>query len=108
MRILVVKFQIKPEFREEFLKLAIDDARGSNHDEPGCFQFDVVQDDADPNCIYFYEVYVDDAAFEAHTQTPHYARYRDGQKQEWHAAPVEVARCRNVYPPDGEWKRAHV
>jgi len=108
MRVLVVKFQLKSEFREQFLKLALDDAHGSSHDEAGCFQFDVLQDEADPNRIYFYEVYADEAAFEAHTQTPHYARYRDGQKQEWHAAPAEIARCWSVYPPDSEWKHAHI
>jgi (4S)-4-hydroxy-5-phosphonooxypentane-2,3-dione isomerase len=103
MHILVVKFQLKPEFREKFLEAAMDDARGSNHDEPGCLGFDVVQDDADQNRIFFYEVYKDQAAFKAHTEAPHYHRYRDTVSPDWYAAPVEIARGANIYPKDADW-----
>ncbi len=108
MRVLVVKFQLKPEYREQFLQLAREDAHGSNHDEPNCLQFDVAQDEADPNRIYFYEVYTDEAGFQEHLKTPHFARYRAGAKESWYTHPPEVARCWSLYPPDAEWKHAHV
>ena len=34
--------------------------------------FDVSQDRVDPELIYLYEIYRDDAAYEAHTQTAHF------------------------------------
>ena len=74
---LIVSVHMKPEHRDAILKGAFEDARGSQNDEPGCRRFDVVIDDADPNHMYFYEVYDDDAAFTAHTQAPHFPAWRD-------------------------------
>jgi (4S)-4-hydroxy-5-phosphonooxypentane-2,3-dione isomerase len=73
---LVVSFQVKPDKRDQFLAAAEDDSICSVRDEPGCFRFDVIQDQNDPNRFTFYEVYQDDAAFQAHAQTPHFARWR--------------------------------
>jgi len=72
MRALFVTVRMKPEYRDQILKGALEDGRGSREDEPGCLRFDVFQDDSDPNTIYFYEVYRDDAALEAHRAAPHY------------------------------------
>ena len=72
MKVLFVTVRMKPEYRERILKGALEDGRGSREDEPGCLRFDVVQDDSDPNTIYFYEVYRDDAALAAHRAAPHY------------------------------------
>jgi autoinducer 2-degrading protein len=38
-------------------------------------RFDVLQDRADANHFFFHEVYRDEAALQAHTQTPHFARW---------------------------------
>ena len=46
--------------------------------EPGCHQFDVTVEQAEPNRVVLYEVYEDEAAFDAHLQTPHLATFRDG------------------------------
>ena len=72
MRALFVTVRMKPEYRDQILKGALEDGRGSREDEPGCLRFDVIQDDSDPNTIYFYEVYRDDAALQAHRASPHY------------------------------------
>ena len=77
-----VSVRVKPEKREQFLSVIEDDSICSVRDEPGCVRFDVLQDQSDPNRYYFYEVYHDEAAFQAHTQTPHLAR--------WRAAAAEV------------------
>src|SRR5512147_2270521 len=71
-----VKVRIKPEMREKFLKAIEADALGSERDEPGCLRFNVLQDEKDGNVYYFYEVYKDQAALEAHRNTPHYAIWR--------------------------------
>lgn len=102
MHIIVAKIQIKPEYREPFMELMVDDAKGSVENEPGCLHFSVIRDNADPNRIVLFEVYRDEAAFEAHKQTPHFIRWRDGV-QDWFAAPAEVIQGQNVFPPDQAW-----
>src|SRR4029453_18471304 len=59
-----VKARIKPEQRKRFLEAIEIDALGSERDEAGCYRFNVLQDDQDPNVYYFYEVYKDQAALE--------------------------------------------
>jgi (4S)-4-hydroxy-5-phosphonooxypentane-2,3-dione isomerase len=71
-----VKVRVKPEARERFLKAIEVDALGSERDEPGCLRFNVLHDQQDPNVYYFYEVYRDEAALEAHRAAPHYAVWR--------------------------------
>lgn len=104
MLVIIAKIQIKPEFRGRFMESMLDDARGSVENEPGCLHFSVVEDGEDPNRIYLFEVYRDQADFAAHQQTPHYLRWRDTVK-DWFAAPTEVIRGRNVYPPNEAWKK---
>jgi (4S)-4-hydroxy-5-phosphonooxypentane-2,3-dione isomerase len=61
-----VKVRVKPAERERFLKAIEVDALGSERDEPGCMRFNVLQDAQDQNVYYFYEVYRDEAALQAH------------------------------------------
>ena len=63
MFVIIAPIQIKEGHREAFIESMLDDARGSVENEPGCLRFDVIQDGADPNRIWLYEVYVDEAAF---------------------------------------------
>src|SRR5437868_10139847 len=71
-----VKVRVKPDARERFLKAIEVDALSSERDEPGCMRFNVLQDGQDQNVYYFYEVYRDEAALEAHRAAPHYAVWR--------------------------------
>ncbi len=66
MYAVVVPLKVKPEMREKFLAAALDDSTCSVCDEPDCLRFDVLQDNADPNRFFFYEVYRDENAFKAH------------------------------------------
>jgi (4S)-4-hydroxy-5-phosphonooxypentane-2,3-dione isomerase len=66
MLALMVTIKIKPGHHDAFMEAMLGDARGPAYDEPGCLRFDVVQDANDPNTIYLYEVYRDEAAIEAH------------------------------------------
>lgn len=98
-----IKVRIKPDQRQRFLDAIEVDALGSERDEPGCARFNVLQDVEDDNVYYFYEVYDDEAAVEAHRAAPHYAVWRavsgtlDG--------PVERIECRSVFPTDpAYWK----
>jgi quinol monooxygenase YgiN len=98
MYALLVSLKVKPERREEFLRAAEEDSRGSREDEPGCLRFDVMHDISDPDHYYFDEVYRDEAAFKAHTQAPHYQVWAAAVQAGVLAAPAEVARCMIVFP----------
>jgi (4S)-4-hydroxy-5-phosphonooxypentane-2,3-dione isomerase len=91
-----VKVRVKLEGREQFLKAIEVDAVGSERDEPGCMRFNVLQDDQDPNIYYFYEVYRDEAALEAHRAAPHYAVWRAAA--DTLDGPAEATRCQTVFP----------
>jgi (4S)-4-hydroxy-5-phosphonooxypentane-2,3-dione isomerase len=94
---LVVSLRVKPEKRDQFLAAAEDDSICSVRDEPGCVRFDVLQDNADQNHFYFYEVYRDEAAFQAHGQAPHFANWRKAA-EEVLAEPTNATRCATLFP----------
>jgi quinol monooxygenase YgiN len=94
---------VKPEHLAEFLEAVRHDAIHSEKDEPGCLRFDVVQDRDDPNRLYYYEVYKDQAALEAHRNTPHFKLYAEKTKA-WLAAPPERRFGKNLIPSDGAWR----
>ena len=123
-----VKVRIKPSTREAFLKAIEADALASERDEPGCLRFNVLQDEKDENVYYFFEVYRDQDALEAHRKTLHYASWREvadvlegpraaaytagairrlgGTRLQWLRRlvyvfglwPTEPTRCRPVFP----------
>ncbi len=104
MYALIVRFQVKPDCLNQFMTESLLDSQGSVGYEPGCLRFDVAQDEKDPNVVYFYEVYRDEAAFQAHTEQPHFFRWRDATK-DWSAAPATVYRAWTVYPPNEAWRK---
>jgi quinol monooxygenase YgiN len=76
--VVIAEFEVRPEGLERFLELARADAGQSVAREPGCHQFDVTLERGAPNRVVLYEVYDDEAAFDAHLQMPHLATFRDG------------------------------
>lgn len=75
--VVIAEFRVAAGKMEAFLAAALDDARTSLADEPGCRQFDVVCPEGSEDAVVFYEVYDDRAAFDRHLGTPHLARFRD-------------------------------
>ena len=99
-----VKVRVQQEQRERFLKAIEADAIGSERDEPGCIRFNVLRDQQDPNVYYFFEVYRDETALEAHRAAPHYAVWR-AASDTLDGAP-EATRCAPVFPADaGYWQK---
>ena len=95
---LFVKVKIKPEKREQFLAAIEDDAICSERDEPGCLRFNVLQDEADENVYYFFEVYRDKDALPAHQATPHYERWLKARAETVESAERTVTNT--VFPSD--------
>ena len=107
MYIIVAPIQIKEGHKEEFIEALLDEAGGSVNDEPGCLRFDVMQDAADPKRMWLYEVYQNEAAFQAHTQAPHFLKFRD-LSSEWRAEGTLQGAGRgatNIWPSDGDWAK---
>lgn len=76
MYCLLLKTQLKPGSYAAFMAAMGTNAAASVRDEPGCLTFDVLRDRSDPDRVWLYEVYVDEAAFEAHMQTAHFLASR--------------------------------
>lgn len=74
MQVLVVEFRILPAHREAFADAIKANALSSRESEPGCIQFDVCRDPADPGLFFLYELYRDEAAVQAHLGASHFLR----------------------------------
>lgn len=85
MLALVVEFRIKPEHIAAFDVAIAENARLSRETEPGCKQFDVCRDAAEPALFYLYELYDDEAAIQAHLASAHY-QHMNAQTTDWVAA----------------------
>jgi len=93
---------IKPGYRDKYIEAVKDNAVGATKNEPGCYRFDVLRDDSDPDRVYLYEVWQDEAALAAHGSSPHYKRLKE-IAGDWYARPVDVLRLSTVFPADEAW-----
>ena len=97
MFVLSVAVQVVPAHRDAFIAEAVANARATRAGEPGNFRFDLLQHAEDPDRFMLYEVYRDQASFEAHQKTAHYVRWRDTVK-DWMATPRQALRYRSLLP----------
>jgi (4S)-4-hydroxy-5-phosphonooxypentane-2,3-dione isomerase len=72
MEVLVVLFKIKPQFIEAFAGAIRENARLSLANEPGCRQFDVCINPAQPAEFFLYELYDSEQAIQAHLESGHF------------------------------------
>ncbi len=75
MTVRAIEVQVKPGRTEEFIAATLANHRGSLT-EPGVLRFDVLQSAEDPSSFLLYEVYRDEAAIQAHKETPHYQAWK--------------------------------
>lgn len=74
--VIMVEFQIRPEAVAEFRRLIAENAATSLAREPGCQRFDVLLPDGEAgDRIVLYEIYADDAAFDAHLRSEHFRQF---------------------------------
>jgi quinol monooxygenase YgiN len=100
---IFVTIQIKPGFRDQFIEASLGDAQGSVRDEPGCFRFDMLQADSDPNRFHLFEVYADAAALDAHRLAPHYTKWR-ATVQDWFDGDPQRIPMTTIFPSDEGWR----
>ena len=75
--VLFVELEIQADRLDVARPLMLANARAARETEPGCLQFDVIEDPDNPSLVRFYEVYKDQAAFEAHQQTAHFKAWME-------------------------------
>ena len=65
--------------------------------EPGCVIYRPHRSANDPDVFVFYEMYADDAAFDAHRKAPHLAAFRERREREGLTeGPVEIEILRSL------------
>lgn len=74
-KIVIVDFTTHAAHAEDFAAAITENATRSVAEEPGCHQFDVGRDPANPTAFFLYEVYENDAAFQDHLQSPHFKKF---------------------------------
>ena len=76
MFILLVQVQVKPELLAEFEPAILMNAQRSVERDPGCFRFDVLQQEGDPTRWVFYEVYENEDALVQHRASEHFLEFK--------------------------------
>lgn len=95
MYVVVAEFVIDPGQLEAFMPLIRKNAQSSIRDEPGCHQFDVCVSTNAATKILLYEVYDDDAAFEAHLASQHFKEFAPAVE------PMIIERSVRMFRRDG-------
>jgi len=73
--VIVVRFDVDPDFRERFIAAALLDGRDSIREEPGTHRFELVEDAETPNRFVLSEGYDDEAAFALHVAGRHFKEF---------------------------------
>ncbi len=74
---VLVEFRLKPGMRPAFRRLVDANARASARNEEACRRFDVLEPESQADCILLYELYDDQAAFQAHLTSDHYRSFAE-------------------------------
>ncbi len=67
-----VAINVKPEHQAAFVDASITVGQATVKEERGVFRYDVLRDADNPNRFYFYEIFRDKEAAEAHWETGHF------------------------------------
>jgi (4S)-4-hydroxy-5-phosphonooxypentane-2,3-dione isomerase len=82
---LDVQINVRPEYREEFLRVIKNNAKNSNLVEPLCLQYIYGEDESISNTFHFHEEYTGTdggrQGFDAHTQTAHFQAWEEFAQQ---------------------------
>lgn len=74
-RFNLVRITVKAEANEKFAQIVKTEMRESIEKENGVLALYATTDKDQPNQWYFFEIYANDAAYQAHRATPHFQKY---------------------------------
>lgn len=75
MKVIIVNIEVKPEFREDFIK-ETEFAQHKTLEEMGSIEYQICQDENDQNKFVLFECYASDEAIEEHKNTAHFKQWR--------------------------------
>ena len=75
---LAVKWTIK-EGELDAVLAALRPLTEASRAEPGCLMYQAHRDPENPNVLFLYEQYADEAAYQAHAESEHFQRYAVGE-----------------------------
>ena len=97
---IFVPIKVKPEHIAEFGQASVIEGQSAVRDEPGCYRFEVHTDRGDPAQFYFYEVFEDERAAQAHWQTENFKVWRETIDHMVDGAFGESVEMQTVFPSD--------
>ncbi len=62
----ILKFDVKPEHHDTFVRALVEHGRAAIPTEPNTLRFDVLVDQDDPNRVFLYEAYADPDGLATH------------------------------------------
>ena len=100
---VMVWFSVKPQYREDAIRISIDYAEESVSAVPGCRRHDVVQDEHDTSKFSYYKIFDDEQAFEDHTKTESFRAAHNDEVKTW-LVDGRLARTTPTFPTgDVHW-----
>ena len=96
MFVVTVEFSIHQQHEREFRETVLKQARNSLTLEADCHRFDVSIDARGGSRVFLYEQYTDEAAYQAHRQTPHYHEF-SSRVTDW-VAQKNIQTWHSLYP----------
>lgn len=96
---LLMQIDVKPEHCEAFIAAMSGHAQRARANGAGTVRLDVSVDNANPNRLFLYEAYMDEAAFKEHGQGASVAQFR-AESAGWAEASAVIGRATTVFPPD--------
>lgn len=69
---LAVTVTLAPDWRDRILTELRRNQVGARTAEPGCLRFDICTVEEQPDCLMLIEDYTDEAALQAHRDSPHF------------------------------------
>jgi quinol monooxygenase YgiN len=73
----MTKLIAQPGRKAELMEFLRWDAEATRSEEPGTLRFDVWEAPDEPNAVYLYEAFADQAAFEAHEASASFKKFVD-------------------------------
>ena len=89
---LNVILRIKPEAREKFLEVILNNQKGTLNKElePLALEYIFGEDANEPNVFHFHEKYLGEAGIAAHNAAPHFAVWEEFVQRDPYTSPPEV------------------
>jgi quinol monooxygenase YgiN len=95
---IFVAINVKSEHRDSFIKASNVEAQGSVSGEPGLFQFQMLVDDSNPNRFYFFEIFKNEEAAEAHWETDVFKAWWNTVEEMFDGGTERICTMRTIFP----------